>query len=87
MDFTNLNFFSVLNKSEISNPDFVTPLPEIVDECIQNCPIDVRRPLYKNIVLSGGSSMFKDFDRRYSFCSFETRNLFAYFYFSYHKTG
>ena len=32
---------------EISNPDFVTPLPDIVDECIQNCPIDVRRPLYK----------------------------------------
>lgn len=49
---------------EISNPDFVTPLPDIVDDCIQNCPIDVRRPLYKNIVLSGGSTMFKDFDRR-----------------------
>lgn len=32
---------------EIANPDFVTPLPDIVDECIQNCPIDVRRPLYK----------------------------------------
>lgn len=32
---------------EISNPDFITPLPEIVDSCIQNCPIDVRRPLYK----------------------------------------
>jgi len=51
---------------EISNPDFITPLPDIVDECIQNCPIDVRRPLYKNIVLSGGSTMFKDFDRRLS---------------------
>ena len=32
---------------EISNPDFMTPLSEIVDTCIQNCPIDVRRPLYK----------------------------------------
>ena len=49
---------------EISNPDYVTPLPEIVDNCIQNCPIDVRRPLYNNIVLSGGSTMFKDFNRR-----------------------
>ena len=49
---------------EISNPDFVTPLSEIVDNCIQNCPIDVRRPLYNNIVLSGGSTMFKDFNRR-----------------------
>lgn len=49
---------------EIANQDFVTSLSDIVDNCIQNCPIDVRRPLYKNIVLSGGSTMFKDFDRR-----------------------
>merc|ERR1712071_18251 len=35
-----------------------------LDTVIQNCPIDVRRPLYKNIVLSGGSTMFKDFGRR-----------------------
>ncbi|KAI7688062.1 Actin-related protein 3 [Sarcoptes scabiei] len=49
---------------EIANPDFMTSLSDIVDTCIQNCPIDVRRPLYKNIVLSGGSTMFKDFDRR-----------------------
>jgi len=32
---------------EIANPDFTTPLPDIVDSCIQDCPIDVRRPLYK----------------------------------------
>jgi actin-related protein 3 len=49
---------------EIANPDFVTPISEIVDTCIQNCPIDVRRPLYSNVVLSGGSTMFRDFDRR-----------------------
>ena len=56
----------------------------MVDDVIQNCPIDVRRPLYKvgnnwnmliiqcsispfvfqNVVLSGGSTMFKDFGRR-----------------------
>jgi len=36
----------------------------VVDDVIQNCPIDVRRPLYKNIVLSGGSTMFRDFGRR-----------------------
>lgn len=64
----------------------------MVDEVIQNCPIDVRRPLYKvaagwraalralrwqcltvslrllpvwqNMVLSGGSTMFRDFGRR-----------------------
>ncbi|XP_076369503.1 LOW QUALITY PROTEIN: actin-related protein 3C-like [Tachypleus tridentatus] len=49
---------------EFANPDFMTPISEIVDTCIQNCPIDVRRPLYKNIVLSGGSTMFRDFGRR-----------------------
>lgn len=35
-----------------------------MDDVIQNCPIDVRRPLYNNIVLSGGSTMFKGFGRK-----------------------
>lgn len=35
-----------------------------MDTVIQQCPIDVRRGLYENIVLSGGSTMFKDFGRR-----------------------
>ena len=48
---------------EFANPDFTQPISEVVDEVIQNCPIDVRRPLYKNIVLSGGSTMFRDFGR------------------------
>lgn len=49
---------------EFSNPDFTTSISEAVDSVIQNTPIDVRRPLYKNIVLSGGSTMFRDFGRR-----------------------
>jgi actin-related protein 3 len=49
---------------EIFSSDFLTPLPKVVDDTIQNCPIDVRRGLYKNIVLSGGSTMFKDFGKR-----------------------
>jgi len=49
---------------EFSNPDFTTPISTVVDDVIQNCPIDVRRPLYKNVVLSGGSTMFRDFGRR-----------------------
>ena len=32
---------------EFSNPDFTMPISEVVDEVIQNCPIDVRRDLYK----------------------------------------
>ena len=35
-----------------------TPLPTVVDQCIQACPIDYRRGLYSNIVLSGGSTMY-----------------------------
>ena len=49
---------------EIFSSDFIMPLPDVVDEAIVKCPIDVRRGLYKNIVLSGGSTMFKDFGRR-----------------------
>mmetsp|Transcript_18305 Transcript_18305/g.30741 ORF Transcript_18305/g.30741 Transcript_18305/m.30741 type:complete len:418 (-) Transcript_18305:215-1468(-) len=49
---------------EIYSSDYLTPLPEVVDQCIQMSPIDTRRALYKNIVLSGGSTMFKDFHRR-----------------------
>ena len=47
---------------EFANPDFTQPISEI-DEVIQNCPIDVRRPFYKDIVFSGGSTMFRDFGR------------------------
>ncbi|KAK4057159.1 Arp2/3 complex subunit, actin nucleation center [Microbotryomycetes sp. JL221] len=49
---------------EIMSSDFLTPLPEVVDNVIQASPIDVRRGLYKNIVLSGGSTMFDHFGRR-----------------------
>lgn len=35
---------------EIFSSDFITPLPDVVDESIVKCPIDVRRGLYKNIV-------------------------------------
>lgn len=37
---------------------------QVTDNVIQSCPIDVRRGLYKNIVLSGGTTMFKDFGRK-----------------------
>jgi len=54
----------VFFQPEIYTSDYLTPLPEVVDQCIQMSPIDTRRSLYKNIVLSGGSTMFKDFHRR-----------------------
>jgi actin-related protein 3 len=49
---------------EIFRPEFPTPLSQVVDEVIVSCPIDCRRDLYNNIVLSGGSTMFKDFGKR-----------------------
>uniref|UniRef100_A0A672PG48 Actin related protein 3B n=1 Tax=Sinocyclocheilus grahami TaxID=75366 RepID=A0A672PG48_SINGR len=32
---------------EFANPDFMQPISVVVDKVIQNCPIDVRRALYK----------------------------------------
>jgi len=49
---------------EILSSEFLTPLPVVVDDTVQSCPIDTRRGLYKNIVLSGGSTTFKGYDRR-----------------------
>ena len=49
---------------EIASSDYLTPLPEVVDSVIQQSPIDVRRGLYKNIVLSGGSTMFQHIGQR-----------------------
>ncbi|KAH7089391.1 actin binding protein [Auriculariales sp. MPI-PUGE-AT-0066] len=49
---------------EIYSSDFLTPLPEIVDNVVQQSPMDVRRGLYNNIVLSGGSTMFDHFGQR-----------------------
>jgi actin-related protein 3 len=49
---------------EIISNKFRTPLPNLLDEVIQASPIDVRRGLYKNIVLSGGSTLYHNFGRR-----------------------
>jgi actin-related protein 3 len=49
---------------ELVSNDFLTPLPDVVDQVIQSSPIDTRRGLYKNIVLSGGSTLFKNFGKR-----------------------
>lgn len=49
---------------EIFSSDFTEPLPNLVDKVIQACPIDTRLKLYRNIVLSGGSTMFQSFNKR-----------------------
>ena len=49
---------------EFVNEDFRESLDQIVDVSILKSPLDDRAALYKNIVLSGGSTLFKNFDRR-----------------------
>lgn len=49
---------------EFFHNDFRTPLDEVIDKAIQACPMDYRRKLYKNITLSGGSTLFDNFDKR-----------------------
>jgi actin-related protein 3 len=36
---------------EIYSTDFSTPLPELIDACVQSAPIDTRRALYKVLFL------------------------------------
>lgn len=49
---------------EFFHQDFRSPLDELIDKTIQSCPMDYRRKLYKNITLSGGSTLFDNFDKR-----------------------
>jgi len=49
---------------EIFSSDWTVPLPDVVDNTIQACPIDTRRPLYNYITLSGGTTMIKHFTKR-----------------------
>lgn len=44
---------------EIINPKYTKGLPQLIDEAVLACPVDVRRPMYRNIVLSGGNTLFK----------------------------
>lgn len=49
---------------EFVHADWQKPIEEVVDDAIQSCPVEYRIALYNNVVLSGGSTLFKDFDRR-----------------------
>ena len=65
-EFSNADFTLPISGKEVGGEDLrnqvfffhylrllIIFLAEIVDDVIQSCPIDSRRPLYKNIVLSG----------------------------------
>lgn len=53
----------VLFKPQMIGKDF-PGMDRMVYNCIQACDIDVRRDLYKNITLSGGSTMFPGINDR-----------------------
>jgi len=38
---------------------------QLAHQSIQNCSLSMRKDMYNNIVLSGGSTMFKNFDERF----------------------
>jgi actin-related protein 3 len=63
---------------EIANPDFVTSLSDVVDTCIQNCPIDVRRPLYKVLNLFF-SHIFSYNNQNKIFTTYQMIDLFNLF--------
>eukprot|EP00917_Polyrhabdina_sp_WS-2016_P025091 GHVP01054053.1.p1 GENE.GHVP01054053.1~~GHVP01054053.1.p1 ORF type:complete len:387 (+),score=68.04 GHVP01054053.1:152-1312(+) len=54
---------TILNP-EIIKSDHTGSLADMIDLSIQLCPIDTRRSLYGNIILSGGSTMFKGMRER-----------------------
>jgi actin-related protein 3 len=49
---------------EIIDKNYKSPLDEIIDLTIQQCPIDYRRRLYADVVFSGGSTSFRNLDKR-----------------------
>ena len=49
---------------EIIDKNWKTSLDETIDLTIQQCPIDYRRKLYSDIVFSGGSTSFRNLDKR-----------------------
>ncbi len=54
------SFFS----PEIIDKNWKASLDESIDLTIQQCPIDYRKRLYADIVFSGGSTSFKNLDKR-----------------------
>ena len=54
------SFFS----PEIIDKNWKASLDEIIDLTIQQCPIDYRRRLYADVVFSGGSTSFRNLDKR-----------------------
>ena len=44
--------------------NFGHSLPQLVDQAVRQAPLTSRLELYNNVILSGGTTLFKDFDKR-----------------------
>eukprot|EP01084_Bolivina_argentea_P310372 537063_1 len=55
----------VLFKTELIDEEMI-PIHTMVTDSIMECPIDIRRDLFSNIILSGGTTMFPGFTDRLS---------------------
>ena len=49
---------------EIIDKNFKESIEEIIDLTIQQCPIEYRKLLYSNIILTGGNGFFLNFDKK-----------------------
>lgn len=54
----------LLANPQFHKPEFNASLADLVYASVQKCPIDTKRRLFGNIILSGGSSSFQGFNKR-----------------------
>lgn len=54
----------LIMEPKLIDESFTESLAEMVDNTIQSCPVDTRRRLYNNIVLSSGNTSFPHFEKR-----------------------
>ena len=65
----NLGYESFLGPESYFSPgiidkNFKESIDEIIDLTIQQCPIEYRKLLYSNIILTGGNGFFLNFDKK-----------------------
>ena len=54
----------ILQEFYETKENYKTPIDEHVDDVIQSCDLQYRKDLYKNIVLSGGTTTLDGFGKK-----------------------
>ena len=73
----NIGYEVFLGPESVFSPEIIdlkykSSLDECIDLVIQNSPINFRRRLYANIITCGGSTLFKNFDKKLK-CTLQNR--------------